>query len=271
MSRPNALMRVALAIALSATIASAGAVERLRLATTTSTESSGLLAAIHPHFERALDAKVDVIAVGSGAALELGRNGDVDVVLAHDPAAEEVFVASGAGIDRRAVMYNDFVIVGPPSDPARVAESGSAARAFAAIVRHQQPFVSRGDQSGTHVKELALWRAAGIAPAGDWYLAAGQGMGPVLQMASDKLGYTLTDRGTWVAFRDDLALALLHAGGGELHNPYHVMLVNPARHPHVNNALARAYVEFLTGRRGQALIAAFRVAGEQLFVPAAAP
>lgn len=244
---------------------------RLRLATTTSTENSGLLAALHPAFERAHGATVDVIAVGSGKALELARNGDVDVVLAHDPAAEEAFVAEGAGIDRCAVMHNDFVIVGPPADPAGVGAAADAARAFRLIAARAQPFVSRGDQSGTHVKELALWEAAGVAPSGRWYLATGQGMAPVLQIAADKQAYTLADRGTWLALRKRLDLALLHAGDPVLANPYHVILVNPQRHPHVLAALARAYADFLTGPQGQALIGAFRIDGEQLFQPDARP
>ena len=240
---------------------------RLRLATTTSTENSGLLAAIHPTFERAHGVIIDVIAVGSGRALELGRNGDVDVVLAHDPDAEQAFVASGAGIDRRAVMYNDFVIVGPATDPAAVATAADAVQAFAAIASHAQAFVSRGDKSGTHVKELALWQAAHVTTSGPWYLSTGQAMGPVLQMSTDKQAYTLTDRGTWIAYRKHLALKILYQGDPRLNNPYHVILVNPQRHPHVQAALARAYADFLVSAEGQALIAGFKIENEQLFVP----
>ena len=245
----------------------AHAEQRLRLATTTSTENSGLLAAIHPTFERAHGVVIDVIAVGSGRALELGRNGDVDVVLAHDPDAEQAFVADGAGIDRRAVMYNDFVIVGPATDPAAVGTAADAVQAFAAIASHAQAFVSRGDKSGTHVKELALWQAAHVTPSGPWYLSTGQAMGPVLQMSTDKQAYTLTDRGTWIAYRKNLALKILHQGDPRLYNPYHVILVNPQRHPHVQAALARAYADFLVSAQGQALIAGFKIENEQLFVP----
>lgn len=244
---------------------------RLRLATTTSTQDSGLLARLHPAFEAASGIAVDVIAVGSGKALALARNGDVDVVLAHDPAAEEAFVAGGDGIDRRPVMTNDFVIVGPDADPADVRHARGAVDAFARIARAAAPFVSRGDQSGTHVKELALFELAGVTPAGAWYMAAGQGMGPVLQIADDKPGYTLADRGTWLARRKRLSLMLLYAGDAALLNPYHVIRVNPARHPHVQADAARAYADFLTGPVAQGLIAAFRIDGEALFVPNAVP
>jgi len=247
------------------------AAERLRLATTTSTQDSGLLEAINPVFEQASGIRVDVIAVGSGKALALGRNGDVDVVLAHDPAAEAAFVAEGAGLERAAVMSNDFVIVGPAADPARVREAASAAEALARIARAGVPFVSRGDQSGTHRKELTLFHAAGVEPNGRWYLAAGQGMSPVLQIADEKPAYTLTDRGTWLARRAGLSLQLLYVGDPALLNPYHVMLVNPARHPQTRIAAARAYAEFLTGPRGQTLIRDFRIDGEALFQPANLP
>ena len=242
----------------------------LRLATTTSTENAGLLAAIHPSFEKAKGVRIDVIAVGSGRALELGRNGDVDVVLVHDPDAEVAFVADGAGIERRAVMVNDFVIVGPAADPAAVGAASDAAQAFANIAHHAQGFVSRGDKSGTHIKELALWQAAHITPSSPWYFSTGQAMGPVLQMSTDKQAYTLTDRGTWIAYRKKLALKILHQGDALLNNPYHVILVNPQRHPHVQAALARAYADFLVSAQGQALIAGFKIDNEPLFVPNAA-
>ncbi len=248
-------------------VPAAHAEQRLRLATTTSTENSGLLAAIHPSFERAHGVVIDVIAVGSGKALELGDNGDVDVVLVHDPDAEAAFVASGAGVDRRAVMYNDFVIVGPPADPAAVGAARNAAQAFALIASRAQAFVSRGDKSGTHVKELALWQAAGVTPSGPWYFSTGQAMGPVLLMSTDKQAYTLTDRGTWIAYHNKLALKLLHQGDPSLHNPYHVIAINPQRHPHVQSALAHAYADFLVSAEGQALIAGFKIENEQLFVP----
>lgn len=254
-------------LALSSTVC---AEPRLRVATTTSTEDSGLLQLLHPVFEAQTGIHVDVVAVGSGKALALGRNGDVDVVLAHDPAAEEAFIAEQAGTDRREVMQNDFVLVGPAADPADVRHARSAADAVARIARAGAWFVSRGDQSGTHARELALFKAAAVAPDGRWYLAVGQGMGPVLQIADEKPGYTLADRGTWLARRRTLALKLLYAGDPALLNVYHVMTVNPARHPHVQARLARAYSDFLTGARGQTLIGDFRIDGERLFTPTAA-
>ena len=243
----------------------------LKLATTTSTQDSGLLERLNPAFEAATGIAVDVIAVGSGKALALARNGDVDVVLAHDPVAEEAFIADGAGIGRMPVMTNDFVIVGPVADPADVRHATSAANAFARIARAEATFVSRGDQSGTHVKERALFDAAGVAPRGRWYLAAGQGMGPVLQMADEKPAYTLADRGTWLARRHGLSLVLLYEGDPILMNPYHVMGVNPARHPHVQAAAARAYAAFLVGPEGQRLIGTFTIDGERLFIPNPVP
>ena len=243
--------------------------ERLRLATTTSTNDSGLLAAVNPAFEKQAGLKVDVIAVGSGKALALGRNGDVDVLLTHDPAAEEAFVADGDGVERTAVMENDFVIVGPPTDPAGVAKATSATDAIARIARAKAWFVSRGDKSGTHVKELALFKAAAVATDAAWYLSAGQGMGPVLQIADQKAAYTLADRGTWLALRGKSGLRLLYAGDPVLANPYHVINVNPARHPETNIKGARAYARFLIGPEGQRLIGAFKVDGEVLFRPTA--
>lgn len=253
-------------------IAAAGAEPvRLRLATTTSTQDSGLLDVLHPEFERATGIAVDVIAVGTGKALALARNGDVDIVLAHDPAAEAQFVADGAGIERAPVMTNDFVIVGPAADPANVHDATGAADALARIARTRSAFVSRGDQSGTHVKELALFAAAGVAPRGTWYLAAGQGMGPVLQIADEKPAYTLVDRGTWLARRRSLSLTLLFERDASLLNPYHVIVVNPARHPHVHVEAARAYAAFLTGAAGQRRIAEYAIDGEPLFVPNPTP
>ncbi len=256
-----------LACLLALVVLPAAATERLRLATTTSTENSGLLARLHPAFEQAQDVAVDVIAVGSGKALALGRNGDVDVILAHDPVAEEAFMADGAGSERHPVMHNDFVILGPSADPAKVGAATSAADAFARIASARSAFVSRGDQSGTHTKELALWQAAAVTPAGPWYLSVGQGMEAALQIATDKGAYILADRGTWLAYKRQLELRLLHAGDPALFNPYHVLLVNPALHPHVKAALAKAYADFLTSADGRRRIAEFMIEGEQLFVP----
>lgn len=249
--------------------AAATAAPPLRVATTTSTQDSGLLDVLNPAFTAATSIAVNVIAVGSGKALALGRNGDVDMVLAHDPDAEARFIADGAGIDRREIMVNEFLVVGPAHDPAQARGADSASAALARIARRGAPFVSRGDQSGTHVRELALFRAAGIDPAGPWYFSAGQGMNPVLQIADEKLAYTLVDRGTWLARRRRLSLVVVYAGDPALANVYHVMTVNPAAHPHVQVDAARAYADFLTGPEGQALIGAFTVDGEQLFTPSA--
>jgi tungstate transport system substrate-binding protein len=254
------------------TFASAHAAEpRLRMSTTTSTENTGLLQAINPVFEKKYGVKVDVIAVGTGKALKLAENGDVDIVLVHDPELEGQFMAAGFGIDRRAVMHNDFVIVGPPSDLANVRQTEMASAAFRNIAQRRATFISRGDESGTHQKEKAIWKEAGIQPGGDWYLAIGQGMGAVLQVADDKQAYALTDRGTYIAYQQMLDLAILLEGDPLLLNPYHVIAVNPARHPHARYDLAKQYVEFITGPVGQRLIRDFRINGQQLFYPDAAP
>ncbi len=239
----------------------------IRLATTTSTENSGLLQALLPAFERATGYRVHVIAVGTGKALRMGRDGDVDVVLVHAPAAEARFVAEGHGLRRHPVMHNDFLLVGPADDPARVRGLTDAAAALRRIAAARAPFVSRGDDSGTHKKERALWQAAGVHPAGRWYREAGQGMGRVLQMASELGAYTLTDRGTWLALRERLALAPLVQGDERLYNPYGIIAVDPARHPGVNHAGAEALIRWLTGREGQRRIAAYRLHGEALFHP----
>ncbi len=258
-------------LAVTAAGPSGAATCRLRLATTTSTDNSGLLDVLLPPFERATGCKVDVIAVGTGKALRLGRNGDVDVVMVHAPRAEKAFVAEGYGVDRTRIMHNDFVIVGPAQDPAGVRGAGSAADALKRIADARAVFISRGDDSGTHKKEKALWKAAGLAPRGTWYREAGQGMGAVLRMADELRAYTLADRGTYLAMKDKLDLVILYAGDPALMNPYHVIAVNPERHPHVNYALARRFIAYLTGREAQGIIAGYRVGGEQLFVPDAIP
>lgn len=250
----------------------ARAAEALRLATTTSTENSGLLAELNPVFTEQTGIAVHVIAVGTGKALKLGENGDVDAVLVHAPRAEQAFVAAGFGVDRRPVMHNAFVLVGPRHDPAGIRVVDSATAALASIAERGVEFVSRGDDSGTHKQEVALWEALGLHPVNEpWYLAAGQGMGAVLTIASEKQAYTLTDRGTWLAMQRKLDLALLYAGDPALHNPYHYIRVNPERHDGLAVEAARRYGDFLTGPRGQALIGAFRVEDEPLFVPDALP
>ena len=243
----------------------------IRLATTTSTENSGLLETLLPAFQARTGYRVHVIAVGTGKALRMARDGDVDVVLVHAPKAEKAFVAEGHGEKRYPVMHNDFVLVGPPTDPAGVRSATSAADAFRRIAAAQALFVSRGDDSGTHKKELSLWQAAAVEPVEPWYREAGQGMGKVLQMADEMGAYTLTDRGTWLAMKDHLRLSLLYQGDAGLFNPYHIIPVNPARHPQVNHAGAMALVKWLTGSEGQRRIAAFRKEGQQLFVPDVLP
>jgi tungstate transport system substrate-binding protein len=244
---------------------------RLRMSTTTSTENTGLLKVLNSAFEQKYGTRIDVIAVGTGKALKLAENGDVDIVLVHDPELEEQFMTAGYGVDRKAVMHNDFVIVGPPSDPANVRQTEMANAAFRNIAQRGATFISRGDESGTHQKEKAIWKEAGIQPGGDWYLAIGQGMGAVLQVADDKQVYALTDRGTFIAYQEKIGLAILFEGDPLLQNPYHIIAVDPARHPHARYDLARRYIEFITGPEGQQLIRDFRVNGQQLFYPDAAP
>lgn len=245
----------------------AHAEERLRMATTTSTENSGLLAVLNPVFEKKYNVKLDVIAVGSGKALKLGENGDVDLILVHAPEDEEKFVAAGHGIDRRSVMYNDFVIIGPKADPALLRSAHTTSEAMKRIALTQAAFISRGDDSGTHKKELELWKTAAIEPAGNWYLSVGQGMGAVLKIANDKQAYSLSDRGTWLAYQDKVDLQIVNQGEAVLFNPYHVMAVNPARHPHVKYKLASDYINFIIGEEGQKIIEDFRINGEALFHP----
>ena len=266
----KSLRSLLLLILLSTPLAS-GAQERLRLATTTSTENTGLLSVINPPFEQRYNAKIDVIAVGTGKALELGENGDVDVVLVHAPDLERKFIEAGHGLERLPVMHNDFVLLGPPADPAGIAGAPSSAVAMARIAQRGTGFISRGDESGTHIKERELWAAAGIQPGGAWYLEVGQGMGAVLTMADDKQAYTLSDRATYIAYRDKLELVVLYQGAPELHNPYHVIVVNPARHATVVADLARRYAEYLRSEDGQRLIREFKIGGEQLFFPDVIP
>ncbi len=269
----NLLRRILLGLALASILTGihAGTPDNpvLRLATTTSTDNSGLLAYLLPRFEKESGYRVQVIAVGTGKALRMGRDGDVDVVLVHAPAAEQAFIDAGHGVGRRGVMYNDFVLVGPATDPAEVAGSGNAAEAMQRIAKGKAMFISRGDDSGTHKKELALWRSAGIDPAGDWYREAGQGMGRVLQVAAELGAYTLTDRGTWLAYRQRLPLKIQFQGDPRLFNPYGIMAVNPERYPDANYQGAMALIEWITAPPAQQLIGDYRVGGEQLFTPSA--
>ena len=239
----------------------------LRMATTTSTENSGLLDVILPVFEEALDIKVHVIAVGTGKALELGRRGDVDVVLVHAKPAEEAFVAAGYGVSRHEIMYNDFIIVGSEDDPAGVRGLRDAGKALQKIAAASATFVSRGDDSGTHKKELAVWQQAKIEPRGRWYRQVGQGMGKTLQIAGEMQAYTLVDRGTWLAYRANTPLKLLVADGDDLKNAYGIIAVSPERFPDVRFAVAERLIHWLASSEAHALIAAYRVDGEQLFYP----
>jgi tungstate transport system substrate-binding protein len=241
----------------------------IRLATTTSTENSGLLHVLLPAFERESGYRIHVIAVGTGKALRMGQDGDVDVVMVHARADEEKFVAAGYGVNRRDLMYNDFVVVGPKNDPAGVRTLNDAAKALARIAERRAIFISRGDDSGTHKKERQLWSAAKLAPAGDWYRPIGQGMEQALQMAAEVQGYTLADRGTWLALRRKLDLAIVTEGDKRLFNPYGVIAVNPARYPDVNFRGAMALIDWLTSPRGQETIASFKVDDESLFIPTA--
>ncbi|HNR13968.1 MAG TPA: substrate-binding domain-containing protein [Thermodesulfobacteriota bacterium] len=260
-----------LVLAFSFTVAGAAEEARLRLATTTSTQDTGLLDVLHPPFEKKMGVKVDVIAVGTGKALELGSRGDVDVVLVHAREAEDKFVGDGYGVNRRDVMVNDFVIVGPDSDPAKIKGMSDAVEALRKIAATQAPFVSRGDDSGTHKKELSLWAKAGIKPSGPWYAEAGQGMGPVLTMAGEKQAYTLSDRGTFLAYRGKVSLQIMSEGGKDLLNPYGVIAVNPVKFPGVKYDLAMAYIQYLTGAEGQKIIGEYGkdAFGQALFTPTA--
>ncbi len=245
----------------------------ITVASTTSTQNSGLFDYLLPRFTAATGIGVRVVAVGTGAALRLGRRGDVDVVLVHARAAEDAFVAAGYGIERRDVMYNDFVLLGPAADPAGVAGMADVAAALRRIAEAEARFVSRGDDSGTHKAELRLWRAAGLDPqagSGRWYLETGSGMGATLNVAAARDAYTLTDRGTWLSFRNRGRLEVLVEGDPRLRNPYGVILVNPARHPSVKADDGRAFIAWLTSPAGRAAIASFRLEGQQAFFPAPA-
>lgn len=269
------LTKVILSLLVSAGMLAAPALAKnkpkLVLATTTSTMDSGLLDFLVPIFEKENGCKIQIIAVGTGAAIRYGRDGNADIVMVHDPEAEEQEVKEGLFVERKYLMYNDFIIVGPAEDPAGIKGLASAAEALRKIQSSQLTFVSRADQSGTHKKEQRLWEAAGLSPKGSWYLEAGAGMEAVLRIANEKRAYCLTDRGTYLAHRKEYELSILFEGDKEFFNPYHVMLVAPARYPFVNYPLAKKFSEFLTSERGQRLIGEFGVDkfGQPLFYPAA--
>jgi len=239
----------------------------IKLATTTSTENSGLLDALLPVFREKHSIEVQVIAVGTGKAIKHGENGDVDVILVHARSAEDKFVADGYGANRRDVMHNDFVILGPADDPAGVRGMKDAAAALTRLADSKVSFVSRGDDSGTHKKEHSLWHGAGIEPSGSWYLSAGQGMGACLTMANEKRAYVLSDRGTYLAYGEKINLEVLVEGDPRLFNPYGVIAVNPDKHPHVKYEDAMTFIDWLTSPEAQNMIARYQRGGEQLFYP----
>jgi len=250
----------------------AATAETIKVASTTSTEASGLFDHLLPTFTKATGIKVRVIAVGTGQAIRLARRGDADVLLVHHRPSEDAFVRDGFGLKRHALMYNDFILVGPAKDPAGVAGQKNAVAAMMTIREAKAVFVSRGDDSGTHKRELSLWRAAGIAKAerGGWYREIGAGMGRTLNTAAAMPAYTLVDRGTWLSFGNKRDLKLLLEGDPRLRNPYGVIVVNPQKHPHVKVKAAQRFVDWLTSPAGQAAIGAFRVNGAVLFHPSAA-
>lgn len=254
-----------LACLLSAGLATVATAETLKMAVTTSFANSGLAEVLLPEVARDRGIEVELLIVGTGQALKLGEAGDVDAVLVHSRAAEDAFVAAGHATHRREIMYNDFVVVGPSADPAGVAKAGTAAEALTAIAEATAPFVSRGDDSGTHMAELALWKAAGIEPAGEWYRPVGQGMGAALNTASGMDAYVYSDRATWLAFENKGDLALLFSGDPVMFNQYAYLPVNPDKGAHIKAEAAKTLEDWLTSDRAKEIINGFRVAGEQVF------
>jgi tungstate transport system substrate-binding protein len=252
-------------------LAADGPPTRIRMATTTSTENSGLLDYLLPHFEKQSGFIVDVIAVGTGKALKLAEWGDVDLILVHAPMAEMEFIDAGWGVNRRTVMANDFLLVGPPEDPAGLKKAKSLTDALKTLKQNLGIFVSRGDDSGTHKKERALWPLANGPPQAPYYLETGQGMEATLRIAHEKKAYTLTDRGTFLALGHQLELMPAYESATVLNNPYSVIVVSPARHGHVKYLESMSLVAWMTSPEGQDLIGAFRMKGEVLFHPAAVP
>ena len=269
LTRRALLAAVAASVSLAAVTAAAQE-KFITVASTTSTEQSGLFKHILPEFAKKTGVQVRVVALGTGQALDVGRRGDADVVFVHDKPAEEKFIAEGSGVERKEVMYNDFVLIGPKSDPAKIAGGKDIVAALKQVKAAQAPFVSRGDKSGTHAAELRYWKDAGIdiaADKGPWYKETGSGMGPALNTASSMNAYVLADRGTWLSFKNRGELAILVEGDPRLFNQYGVILVNPAKYPHVKKAEGQAFIDWLVSSEGQQSIASYKIEGEQLFFP----
>jgi tungstate transport system substrate-binding protein len=269
LTRRALLAAVAASVSLAAVTAAAQE-KFITVASTTSTEQSGLFKHILPEFAKKTGVQVRVVALGTGQALDVGRRGDADVVFVHDKPAEEKFIAEGSGVERKEVMYNDFILIGPKSDPAKIAGGKDIVAALKQVKAAQAPFVSRGDKSGTHAAELRYWKDAGIdiaADKGPWYKETGSGMGPALNTASSMNAYILADRGTWLSFKNRGDLAILVQGDPRLFNQYGVILVNPAKYPHVKKAEGQAFIDWLVSSEGQQSIASYKIEGEQLFFP----
>jgi len=267
---PNLMIYTLLSVSILAASGTEAQTRFITVASTTSTEQSGLFRHILPIFEQKTGIQVRVVALGTGQALDLARRGDADVVFVHAKSAEEKFVAEGYGVTRLPVMYNDFVLIGPKSDPAGIAGSKDVLDALRRIRSSASPFVSRGDRSGTHMAEIELWRMAGIGiekDRGPWYRDTGQGMGPALNTASSMNGYILADRGTWISFKNRGDLAILVDGDKRLFNQYGVILVNPEKHQHVKKEMGQAFINWVVSPDGQKAIADYKIGGEQLFFP----
>jgi tungstate transport system substrate-binding protein len=270
MIRRSLISAVAAAAVAFASPVSFAAERFITVSSTTSTENSGLFKHLLPLFEAKTGIQVRVVALGTGQALDMARRGDADVVFVHDKKAEEKFIAEGYGVSRQDVMYNDFVLIGPKADPAKVAGGKDITVALTAIRAAQAPFVSRGDKSGTHAAELRLWKAAGVegdAPTGDWYRSTGSGMGAALNTASSMNAYIMADRGTWLSFKNRGDLTVVVEGDNRLFNQYGVILVNPEKHAHVKKADGQAFIDWVVSAEGQQAIADYKIGGEQLFFP----
>jgi tungstate transport system substrate-binding protein len=261
------IWRSVLFLALAGSISAAVCAQErtLTLASTTSTEQSGFFAYVLPLFQAETGIRVNVVAVGTGQALKIGERGDADALLVHDPVGEESFIAAGHGIDPRPVMFNDFIIVGPASDRARIRGSRSAEEAFREIADAKAPFVSRGDDSGTHRMELRQWKASGVEPHGEWYRETGQGMGPTLNIAAELNAYVLTDRATWANFKNPGGLEVSLQHDPSLFNPYSSILIDPSKSPTIRAVEAKAWHEWITGSAGRKAIEGFKIEGEQVF------